>query len=380
MKILVIIDSFKGSLSSFEAGSIIKASIEELDKNDKVKVLPIGDGGEGTLDAMLQMPGLEEVKIRVKNPLMEDIEASYAFSNKDGLAIMEMSQTSGLVLIKDRLSPMEATTYGLGQMIKDALDRGARDFIIGLGGSATNDGGLGMLRALGFEFFDKDGKPIEQGIRGVANLATILTDKADPRLIEAKFSLACDVDNPLFGKNGAAYVYGPQKGADSDQVRTIDKYLKTFHQMSKNIFPQADCDYPGVGAAGGLGYGFKTYLDGSLESGIKLILEKIGAEEYIKEADLVITGEGKMDFQTSMGKTPIGVARLAKKYDKKVLAFAGVVDNDAQAVNAEGIDAFFPIIDKLRPLDEALDKKIARANLERSVRQVMNLIKVYNKN
>ncbi len=379
MKILVMIDSFKGSLSSFEAGSIIKETIENINKDDQVRVLPIGDGGEGTLDAMTSLAGLDEVRVKVKNPLMEDIEARYAFSQEEKLAIMEMSECSGLTLIEDRLSPMEATTYGLGQMIIHALDKGARDFIIGIGGSATNDGGIGMLEALGYKFLDEKGQEIPKGIIGVEKLSKIEKSGVDPRVFEAKFSIACDVDNPLCGQRGAAHVYGPQKGADENQVKEIDKYLEKYHQLTKNILEDPDSTYPGVGAAGGLGYAFKNYLGATLESGIKLILDKIEAEKYIKEADLVITGEGKMDFQTSMGKTPVGVAKLAKKHGKKVLAFAGVVDNDAVAVNKEGIDAFFPIIDQLRPLDQALSKEVAKENLQRSVSQVINLINLWRK-
>lgn len=379
MKILVMIDSFKGSLSSFEAGTIIKETIENMDKDNEVKVLPIADGGEGTLDAMISLPGLDEVTVMVKNPLMEDIKASYAFSKEDKVAIMEMSQSSGLTLIEDRLSPMEATTYGLGQMIIDGLDRGARDFIIGIGGSATNDGGIGMLEALGYKFLDKDGNPIPKGIGGVEKLEKILTDDVDKRVFDAKFSIACDVDNPLCGKKGAAYVYGPQKGASEDQVKKIDEYLGKYHELSKKVLDNPDATYPGVGAAGGLGYAFKNYLNATMESGIDLILEKIEAEKYIEEVDLVITGEGKMDFQTSMGKTPVGVAKLAKKHNKKVLAFAGVVDNDAKAVNAEGIDAFFPILDKIRPLEEALDKEVTKKNLQRAVEQVINVINIWSK-
>lgn len=379
MKILVMIDSFKGSLSSFEAGSIIKETIEDMDPNHKVKVLPIADGGEGTLEAMVSLPGLDELKIDVKNPLMEDIKAAYAFSKKDKLALMEMSQSSGLTLIEDRLSPMEATTYGLGQMILEALDKGAREFIIGIGGSATNDGGIGMLEALGYEFLDQDGKPIPKGIKGVEKLVQIKKDKVDKRVLESKFSIACDVDNPLYGKNGAAYVYGPQKGASPDQVKIIDENLRKYHELSKKILDEPSADYKGVGAAGGLGYAFKNYLNADLKPGIDLILEKIDARKYIKESDLVITGEGKMDFQTSMGKTPVGVAKLAKNYDKKVLAFAGIVDNDACAVNDRGIDAFFPILDKIRPIDEALDKDIAKENLQRTTKQVMNVINMWRK-
>ena len=292
---------------------------------------------------------------------------------------MEMSEASGLTLIKDRLSPMNASTYGVGEMILDALDKGASNFIIGIGGSATNDGGIGMLSALGYQFLDKDDKEINPGIGGVYDLIRIDDSNIDPRLKDAKFNIACDVDNPLNGTNGSAHVYGPQKGATPEQVEIIDELLLKYHNISKQYIESADNTIKGVGAAGGLGYGFKTYLDANLNPGIDLILDFINAEEHIKDADLVITGEGKIDFQTSMGKAPVGVARLAKKYDKPVVAFAGIVDNDAIAVNDEGIDAFFPIIDKLTSVDEAMSIEKSKENLERSVSQVFNLIEMWRK-
>ena len=292
---------------------------------------------------------------------------------------MEMSEASGLTLIKDRLSPMNASTHGVGEMILDALDKGASNFIIGIGGSATNDGGIGMLSALGYKFLDKEDKEINPGIGGVYDLARIDDSNVDPRLREANFDIACDVDNPLNGINGSAHVYGPQKGASPEEVEIIDQLLLKYHNISKKHIENADNAIKGVGAAGGLGYGFKTYLDANLTPGIDLILDFIKAEKHIKKADLIITGEGKLDFQTSMGKAPVGVARLAKKYNKPVIAFAGIVDNDASAVNNEGIDAFFPIIDKLTSVDEAMSIEKSKENLERSVSQVFNLIEIWRK-
>ena len=379
MKVLVMLDSFKGSLSSIESGMIVKNVLEKRKTNYEVEVLPIADGGEGTVESFVGLSDIEEVKVKVSNPLFESHIARYAYSKKDNLAIMEMSEASGLTLIKDRLSPMNASTYGVGEMILDALDKGASNFIIGIGGSATNDGGIGMLSALGYQFLDKDDKEINPGIGGVYDLIRIDDSNIDPRLKDAKFNIACDVDNPLNGTNGSAHVYGPQKGATPEQVEIIDELLLKYHNISKQYIESADNTIKGVGAAGGLGYGFKTYLDANLTPGIDLILDFINAEEHIKDADLVITGEGKIDFQTSMGKAPVGVARLAKKYDKPVVAFAGIVDNDAIAVNDEGIDAFFPIIDKLTSVDEAMSIEKSKENLERSVSQVFNLIEMWRK-
>jgi len=377
MKILVMMDSFKGSLSSIEAGNTIKNTLEKRKIPHEVEVLPIADGGEGTVESLIGLSDIKEIKVKVNNPLFESQIARYAYSEKSRLAIMEMSQASGLTLIKDKLSPMKASTYGVGEMIIDALDKGARHFVIGIGGSATNDGGIGMLSALGFKFLDIDGNEIKPGIEGVYDLVEIDDSKVDPRVKEADFDIACDVDNPLNGENGSAYVYGPQKGATSEEVKIIDELLLKYHNITKQYISSADNSIKGVGAAGGLGYGFKTFLDANLSHGIDLILNLLDAENHIKKADLIITGEGKIDFQTSMGKAPVGVAKLAKKYNKAVIAFAGIVDNEAVAVNNEGIDAFFPIIDKITSINEAMSIEKSKENLSRCVTQVFNIIDMW---
>ena len=377
MKILIMIDSFKGSLSSSEAGNIIKDEIEKLNPREDITVLPVADGGEGTVESMSELDGASLIEVQVENPLFEKIIGNYVIIKDKILAIMEMSQAAGLVLIKDRLSPLKASTYGVGTMIKDALDKGIRNFIIGIGGSATNDGGVGMLKALGFRFYDKNGNDIHPSNEGLGSLSTIDLSQADPRLKEATFKIACDVDNPLTGKRGSARVYGPQKGANPREVEIIDDNLSLFHKKTLEVIKNADDIYPGVGAAGGLGYAFKNYLGAELSPGIELILQMLNANDYLSSADLVITGEGKIDFQSSMGKAPTGVAKLAKEYGAKVIAFAGVVDNDAIEVNNHGIDAFFPILDQIRSVEDAMDAKIAEENLRRSVNQVFRLIYLY---
>ena len=377
MKILIMIDSFKGSLSSSEAGNIIKDEIKKLNPKEDIIVLPVADGGEGTVESMSELDGASLIEVQVENPLFEKIIGNYVIIKDKNLAIMEMSQAAGLVLIKDRLSPLKASTYGVGTMIKDALDKGIRNFIIGIGGSATNDGGVGMLSALGFRFYDKNGNDIHPSNEGLGSLSTIDLSQADPRLKEATFKIACDVDNPLTGKRGSANVYGPQKGANPKEVEIIDDNLSLFHKKTLEVIKNADDTYPGVGAAGGLGYAFKNYLGAELSPGIELILQMLNANDYLSSADLVITGEGKIDFQSSMGKAPTGVAKLAKKYGANVIAFAGVVDNDAMEVNNHGIDAFFPILDQIRSVEEAMDAKIAEENLRRCVNQVFRLIYLY---
>ena len=375
MNILVLIDSFKGSLSSLEAGEIIKKACEQ-DSSNNVTVRPVADGGEGTIDSLKDIKNAKIIKVDVHNPLMEHHTARY-LSVDDKLAIMEMSESSGLTLIKDNLDPMNATTFGVGDMIKDALDKNIREFIIGIGGSATTDGGMGMLRSLGARFYDKNGIEISNGPIGINDLEKIDLDNFDKRLKDCTFQIACDVDNPLCGEYGSARVFAPQKGATPSQVEELDKLLGKYHEITQEIIPDADSNIEGAGAAGGLGYAFKNYLNAELKPGIEIILEMLGADELIKNSDLIITGEGKMDFQTSMGKTPVGIAKLAKKYDKKVIAFCGVCDNDAVSVNERGIDAFFPILNNCISTDEAMDKKVSEENLFRCVDQVMKLINLW---
>lgn len=379
MNIAVLIDSFKGSLSSLEAGNIIKEAITKINKNENITVKPIADGGEGMVESLSELKGADTIKVEVKDPLLRDIEAEYiVVDNKeiseDKIAIIEMSSASGLTLIANELSPIKASTYGVGDIIIDALDRGVKKFIIGIGGSATNDVGIGMLTRLGVKFLDETNEQVHPSAYGINDLKQIDVSSLDPRIKECKFSIACDVTNPLVGKNGSAYIFGPQKGADEKQVKELNSLHIAFHEKTKEIMKYADCDYPGSGAAGGLGYAFKNYLNAELSSGIGLILKLINAEEIIKDADIVITGEGRLDHQSAYGKTPIGVAKLAKKYDKPVIAFSGVATNEANIVNDEGIDAFFPIIGEVISIDEAMDKQVASNNLSRCVEQVFRLI------
>ena len=261
MNILVLIDSFKGSLSSLEAGEIIKKACEKNPLN-KVIVKPVADGGEGTIDSLKDIKNAKIVEVDVHNPLMKHHTARYLIVD-DKLAIMEMSESSGLTLIKDNLDPMNATTFGVGDMIKNALDKNIREFIIGIGGSATTDGGMGMLRSLGARFFDKNGIEISTGPIGIIDLETIDLDNFDERLKECTFQIACDVDNPLCGQRGSARVFAPQKGASPKQVEELDKLLGKYHEVTKKVIPDANDTIEGAGAAGGLGYAFKINRHGS---------------------------------------------------------------------------------------------------------------------
>ena len=374
MNVTVAIDSLKGSLTSKEAGEAVKRGILDIYPDASVFVRPIADGGEGTTEAIVEALEGEFREITVSDPLMRPVKAKYGIIDKT--AVIEISAAAGITLVtKDERNPLNTSTYGVGELIKDAISLGIREFIIGLGGSATNDGGTGMLKALGFGMTDKNGKEIANGAKGLCELASIDTKNAIPELSECKFRIACDVENPLCGKNGCSAVFAPQKGADSAMIKDMDLWLSRYADITESVIPKADKNAKGAGAAGGLGFAFLTYLNGVLEHGIDLVIEKTKLEDYIKKSDIVITGEGRLDSQTVMGKTPVGVSKLAKKHDKTVIAFAGCVTEDSEICNAYGIDAFFPIVRGAVSLEEAIDKKNAKKNMTLAVRQAFRLIK-----
>lgn len=375
MKVVIAIDSFKGSLTSLEAGKAVKDAVLRADPSAEVIIRPLADGGEGTVEAMAIGLGGEMIEAEVTGPLGEPVRAKYCIV-KGSTAVIEMAAAAGLPLVPaDKRDPMNTTTYGVGELIRDAIARGCRSFIVGIGGSATNDGGIGMLSALGFEFLDKSGNIIPLGAKGLGLLASVSTENVLPELGECSFRVACDVNNPLCGERGCSAVYGPQKGATPESVEIMDKWLARYAEIAKNVFPNADPECPGAGAAGGMGFAFKTFMNAALESGISIILDETELERYIADADIVVTGEGRLDFQTVMGKAPIGVAKLAKKHGKRVIAFAGCVTEDAEDCNNHGIDAFFPIVRGVTTLDDALDKDNAYKNLTASAYQVFRLMR-----
>ncbi len=376
MKVTVAIDSFKGSLSSKQAGEAIKQGIKKAIPDAQVYVAPIADGGEGTTEAVIEALGGEMINISVHGPLAEEIIASYGVIPKTNTAVIEVASAAGLTLIdEEQRNPMYTTTYGVGEMIADAIERGYRNFLIGLGGSSTNDGGVGMLQALGFEFLDCEGESIIFGAEGLGELSEIHKDNAMKELSDCTFTVACDVKNPLCGKDGASVIYAPQKGANEFEIEKMDKWLCRYADLSKEIYPHANPDFEGAGAAGGLGFAFKTYLNANKGSGIDLVIKEINLEDLIKEADVVVTGEGRLDGQSSMGKAPIGVAKLAKKYQKTVIAFAGCIGDDAQKCNELGIDAFFPILRTPCTVGQAVECDYAFDNLMKTSEQVFRLIK-----
>lgn len=375
MKAVVAIDSLKGSLSSMEAGNAIAEGIYRADAEAKVEVRPLADGGEGTVDALVQGMNGSLRKVRVTGPLGDKVDAAYGIIEEAKMAVIEMSAAAGITLVPDeKKNPLFTTTYGVGEMIWDAIEKGCRKFVVGIGGSATNDGGIGMLQALGYDFLNSKGNAVPYGAKGLEDLAEIRKEHVLPELAQCEFKVACDVTNPLCGPLGASAVYGPQKGATPEMVREMDQWLADYAKLAANCSERADAEHPGTGAAGGLGFAFLTFTNAVLESVIKIVLEETKLEQYIQDADIVITGEGRLDGQTAMGKAPVGVAKLAGKYKIPVLAFAGSVTKDARKCNEEGIHAFFPILRGITTLEDAMDAENARRNLMETVEQVFRLI------
>ena len=420
MKIIIAIDSFKGSLSSKEAGEAIKTGILRVVPDADVVISPLADGGEGTVETLVEALGGSLETVRVKGPLFQEVEAHYGilsesekfqaeiksdthwetlpenpskahseapsetdsqYSPNDGkLAIMEMSQASGITLVApEKRNPLKTGSYGVGEMILDAYHKGCRRFLMGIGGSATNDGGIGMLSALGFRFSKENGEEICPIGEGLKDLARIDATSVPKGLLHCSFQIACDVENPLYGENGASLVYGFQKGGNKELLSQMDLWMKRYSELVKEYNPAANPEAPGSGAAGGLGFAFRSFLQGELKSGVSLILEETKLSEKMQGADLVITGEGRLDEQSSMGKAPIGVAKLAKAQGIPVLAFAAAVTVGAKACNQAGIDAYFPILREITTLEDAMNKENARRNLEDTVEQVIRLYRLRHK-
>mgnify|MGYP004537295585 CR=1 FL=1 len=379
MKVVIAIDSFKGSLTSLEAGNSAAAGIRRVFPDAECIVRPLADGGEGTVEALVAACNGKKVEISVTGPLGEPVLCQYGLIEKTKTAIIEMSGAAGITLVPaSERNPLFTTTYGVGEVIRDAIEKGCRRFIVGIGGSATNDGGTGMLQALGFSLLNKTGKPIRPGALGLKDLAFIDDKNVLPELKDCTFRIACDVTNPLCGEKGCSAVFGPQKGADRPMIQEMDQWLARYAALATEKYPAADPSCPGAGAAGGLGFAFLTFLHGKLESGIQIVLDETRLADYVKDADLVITGEGRLDGQTVFGKAPIGVAKTAKQYGKTVLAFSGCVTTDASACNTAGIDAFFPILRTVTSLEEAMDPRQAMKNMEDTVEQVFRVIKTFH--
>ncbi len=376
MKIIFAIDSFKGSLSSMEAGRAAERGAKAIYPDAQTVVLPVADGGEGTVDALIAGLGGETVYLTVTGPLGEPVQAKYGVVPGRSLAVMEMAQAAGLTLVPEtKRNPLNTTTFGLGEMIRDAAARGCREFIVGIGGSATNDGGLGMLCALGAHFYDAQGKDVGIYGRDVEKVKRMDLSSFDPVLADCRFRVACDVNNPLCGERGCSAIFGPQKGAAPEIVARLDAALAKFADCAADALGEDHSAEPGAGAAGGLGFAFRSFLGGSLRPGIEIVLEAVELARHAQGADVVVTGEGRMDAQTAMGKAPSGIAAIGKAADALVVGLCGSMGSGAEECNASGIDAIFPILTAPVTLAQAMEPEAAALNMERTARQVFSLIK-----
>lgn len=373
-RIVVASDSFKGSLTSEEVALNVEAGICHVCPSCKVDKVCVADGGEGTIEALCQTLGGEIVEKTVSDPLGRPVRASYAVLADGQTAVMEMSEASGLPLLKEcERNPLKTSTYGTGELIADALKRGCRRFLIGIGGSATNDAGMGMLTALGFRFLDADGNVLPGIGESLNYVADIDDSEVLPAVSEAGFTVACDVDAPLYGPRGAACVFAPQKGADPDTVKVLDEGLRHFSDVLIRCMGKDVGELPGAGAAGGLGGGFVAFLNATLTPGIEMVLDAIDFDAVISGADLVITGEGRIDSQTLGGKTPYGIMLRAKKQGIKVAAIGGSVGLDDASARAAGFDFICQATPDDMPLETAMLKDIASANVRNAAEQIMNL-------
>ncbi|MCH3965093.1 MAG: glycerate kinase [Clostridium sp.] len=375
--ILLAPDSFKESMTAKEVCDAMEKGIRRVDEDINCIKIPMADGGEGTMQSLVDATGGSVYKLKVMGPLGNEVEAEYGILGDGKTGIIEMASASGIALIhqEDR-NPLVTTTYGTGQLIKACLDRGIKKLLIGIGGSATNDGGAGVVQALGGKLKDKFGKEIGFGGGELRKLSSIDLSEFDERIKEVEVEVACDVTNPLCGDNGASNVFGPQKGADSEMIKILDDNLRHYASIIKNQLGMDVLNIPGAGAAGGLGAGLMVFLNGKLEAGIDIVIKYSNLEENIKTADLVFTGEGSIDFQTQYGKTPMGVAMMAKKYDKPVIVLAGSIGKDIEALYEKGIDSIFSIVQGVTNLDNALEN--GSKNVEKTMENIIRLIKLNN--
>lgn len=374
-KIIIAPDSFKGSLSAIEVANAIEKGIYKVFPNCETVKIPIADGGEGTMETLVSAMGGAKVKVEVHDPLMRPIEVEYGLVENTQTAVIEMATASGLTLLnKEEQNPSITTTFGTGEIIKDALKRGCRTFLIGIGGSATNDGGTGMLRALGFRFLDKNEKETEGTGSALKSIYSIDESDVMPELKDAQFTIACDVTNPFSGPNGAAFVYAPQKGADEQMVKELDNGMESFRKLiekEKGIDLNA---VSGSGAAGGMGGGFVAFLNAQLKPGIEMVLQAIGFERYLRNTDLVITGEGKLDKQTAMGKAASGVLDFASKSNVPVIAIGGSVE-DRDILLKRGFSSLFSTTPSSMSIEEAMRKDIAKRNIAKTIEQIIRTLK-----
>lgn len=369
-KIILIPDSFKGTLSAAEFCHISSDVLKKHFPAAEIISLPLADGGEGTTDCFLTMDGYTKVTATVKNAFMEDITGYYAV--KGNTAVMEMAMCASLPSAKGRENPATTTTYGVGQLICHAVENGTKKIILGLGGSCTNDAGTGMAAALGVQFFDKDGNSFIPTGETLDKITAFNTENTDILLKDVEITAMCDIDNPLYGKNGAAYIFAPQKGADSEMVAVLDEKLKYIASFTEKQTGNNYYDIKGAGAAGGMGFGVCAFLGGSLKPGVNLILETIGFENQLSDTDLIITGEGRLDSQSLSGKAVIGISRIAQKYNVPVIAVVGSVADDVSPVYTQGVTAVFTT--NTQPVPFEIAAASTGRNLEFTVENIRRMI------
>ncbi|MGI9274304.1 MAG: glycerate kinase [Endozoicomonas sp.] len=375
MKIVIAPDSFKESLTAAEVADAIEAGFQQIYPDAEYVKVPVADGGEGTLQSLVDATNGQLIERMVTGPLGKPVKACFGLLGDGKTAVIEMARASGLELVapEDR-NPLITTTYGTGELILAALDQGVEKIIVGIGGSATNDGGAGMLQALGVQLHDSDGRPLTHGGAPLAGLTSIDVTRMDSRLQSVEFVAACDVDNPLTGKNGASAVFGPQKGANADMVQQLDECLGHYARIIRQDQGAEVDQVPGAGAAGGMGAALLAFLNASLKPGIDIVMDAVSLAEQVKGASLVITGEGRIDGQTAQGKTPVGVARIAKAENIAVVALAGSVGDGVEAVYEQGIDALFPVVHGAVKLEDAFQK--AAENLIRAARNLAAVVRL----
>lgn len=376
MKVVIAPDSFKGSLTAGEVSENIAKGIKRVFEAAETICVPMADGGEGTVCSLVLCTDGEIIRTRVSGPLMKEVEAFYGILGDGATAIIEMAAASGLPLLREEeRDPMKTTTYGTGELIRHALDKGCRRIIIGIGGSATNDGGAGMIKALGARLLDADGNEVEDGGGGLGKLQRLDLSNLDRRLKECTIVAACDVDNPLTGPRGASHVFGPQKGADNKMVEMLDINLEHYAEIVLEHTGISIKDRPGAGAAGGLGGGLVAFLGAELRRGVDIVIEAARLEEKLAGADLVITGEGRIDYQTQFGKTPFGVAQTAKKHGIPVVAIVGSVGYNAEVLYDMGFSGIFSIINRPMTLEEALSE--SPELLQKASENIMRMYKAF---
>lgn len=373
MKIVIAPDSFKESLTALEVANAIERGFKRIFPNAEYVKLPMADGGEGTVQSLVDATQGRLIEAEVTAPLGNQVKSFFGLSGDGKTAIIEMAAASGLHLVPiDKRNPCQTTSFGTGELIKQALDLGVQHIILGIGGSATNDGGAGMLQALGLRLLDKNGQSIGFGGTALSNLAEIQLADLDPRLQHVQIEVACDVNNPLCGERGASAIFGPQKGATPEMVKELDAALAHFAEIADLDCGKQIKEQSGAGAAGGMGGGLLLLPNVQLKAGVQIVLDNLKFAEQVKDADLVITGEGRMDAQSILGKTPIGVARTAKQFNRPVIAIAGCLREDYEVVYEHGIDAVFPIIRNLGDLPTIL--KQGEQNLISTAQNVARLL------